>query len=129
MEFTQEQWEELIARYPAGTPVSGSVAGCQVFGVFVRLDQLPDVPALLELIHFRQVEAEPDRRIEYPDDYPRTGSQIEARVLAWCIEPKDVRLTQLSHLDWSHRSWLVERRRAEPNAAADGGARFGSGAS
>lgn len=53
--FTQEQWDALIARYPPGTPGSGIVTACEVFGVFVRLDELPDVPALLELIHFRQV--------------------------------------------------------------------------
>jgi ribosomal protein S1 len=112
VEFTQEQWDDLIARYPAGTLVSGTVTNCQVFGVFVRLDELPDVPALLELIHFHEVEAEPGRRIEYPAGYPPVGSRVEARVLAWCAKPKDVRLTQLSHLDWSHLRWLAEQGRA-----------------
>jgi len=121
VEFTQEQWDDLMARYPAGTPVSGAVTGCHVFGVFVRLDQLPDVPALLEVIHFRQVEAEDDRRIEYPADYPPVGSRIDARVLAWCAKPKDVRLTQLTHLDWIHRRRLPEHRQAEPGPAADRG--------
>lgn len=98
MDFTQKQWDALTAQYPPGTPVSGIVTACQVFGVFVRLDTLPDVPALLEVIHFRQIEAEPARRIQYPEDYPPVGSRIEARVLGWCLKPKDVRLTQLSHL-------------------------------
>jgi ribosomal protein S1 len=109
VKFTQEQWDDLIARFPAGTPVSGTVTSCQVYGVYVRLDQLPDVPALLELIHFRQIEAEPAQRIECPTTYPPVGSRVEARVLAWCIEPKDVRLTQLRHLDWSHLRWLAEQ--------------------
>ena len=121
MQFTQEHWDSLMARFPAGTPLSGTVTSCQVYGVHVRLDQLPDVPALLELIHFGRIEAEPDRRIEYPADYPPVGSRVEARVLAWCLKPKDVRLTQLSHLDWSHLRWLAEHRQAEPSAAADGG--------
>jgi ribosomal protein S1 len=120
--FTQEQWDDLIARYPAGTPVSGTVTSCHVFGVFVRLDQQPDVPALLEVIHFRQVAAASGYRIKYPADYPAVGSRVEARVLAWCGKPKDVRLTQLSHLDWNHLRWLAEHQQADPGATADGGA-------
>ncbi|MGL5807964.1 MAG: hypothetical protein ACRC2R_16270 [Xenococcaceae cyanobacterium] len=100
MSFTQQEWEALIITYPPGTSVSGIVTKCRIFGVFVRLDDLPTVPALLELIHFWQVEAEPDRHIEYPADYPVVGLRIEARVLSWCLHPKDVRLTQLSHLNW-----------------------------
>ena len=38
-------------------------------------------------------------------------------MLAWCAKPKDVRLTQLSHLDWSHLRWLAEHKQAEPGAA------------
>jgi ribosomal protein S1 len=119
VEFTQEQWDDLMARHPPGTPVSGTVTGCHRFGVFVRLDQLPDVPALLELIHFRQVEAEPDHRIEYPADYPPVGARVEARVLGWCLKPNDVRLTQLSHLDWSHLRWLADWGRVDPAPTAD----------
>ena len=100
MEFTPERWAELIERYPPGTPVSGVVIACKVFGVFVQVSALPDVTALLELIHFRLVELEPKQRIRYPVDYPPVGSQIDARVLAWSLNPHDVRLTQLSHLNW-----------------------------
>jgi hypothetical protein len=42
--------------FPPGTPVWGVVTSCRVFGVFVRLDALPEVPALLELIHFAACE-------------------------------------------------------------------------
>jgi hypothetical protein len=102
VEFTQEKWDALIAKYPPGTPVSGVVTACPVFGVFVRLDQLPEVPALLEIIHFKVREHDPEHRIEFPADYPPVSSRVEARILAWCLRPKDVRLTQLSHLDWIH---------------------------
>ncbi len=98
-----------MTRYPPGTQVSGVVTSCPVFGVFVKLDELPEVPALLELIHFPQIESEPERRIQHPADYPPVGSRIEARVLGWCLKPKDVRLTQLSHLNWSHNQWLAEK--------------------
>jgi ribosomal protein S1 len=106
--FTQEAWDALIAAHPPGTPVSGEVVSCQRFGVFVRLDQLPGVEALLEIIHFGLLVANPEHRIEFPADYPPVGSRIEARVLGWCLKPKDVRLTQLQHLDWGHRRWLAE---------------------
>ena len=108
MVFTQEEWDSLMGHYPPGTPVTGVITSCQVFGAFVRLDQLPDVTALLEIIHFKLIEDDPSHRIQYPADYPQVGSRVEARILAWCLYPKDVRLTQLSHSDWSHRRWLTK---------------------
>ena len=98
-----------MAAYPPGTPVSGEIVGCQVFGVFVRLDQLPEVTALLEIVHFGLRAADPHHRIQFPADYPAVGERVEARVLAWCLKPKDVRLTQLPHLDWVHSRWLAEQ--------------------
>jgi ribosomal protein S1 len=100
--FTQEEWDALITAYPPGTPVSGEVVSRQVFGVFVRIDQFPEVTALLEIVHFGLLVADPQHRIQFPADYPAVGIRIKARVLAWCLKPKDVRLTQLTHLDWSH---------------------------
>jgi len=116
--FTQEEWDVLIAAYPPGTPVSGEVVHTAMFGVFVRLDQLPEVTALLEIIHFGLLVGDPQHRIEFPADYPAAGTRIEARVLAWSLKPRDVRLTQLQHLDWSHRRWLAAQD-AEPGAAPD----------
>jgi len=100
LQFTQEQWDNLIAEYPPGTQVSGTVRACQRFGVFVLLDELPDVPTLLEVIHFNVNESSPDNRIRYPEEYPSIGDRITARVLAWSEKTKDLRLTQLSHLNW-----------------------------
>lgn len=109
MEFAQEDWDALMAKYPPGTPVGGVVTSCQIFGVFVRLDGLPDVPALLEIIHFKVNETDPQHRIEFPADYPPVGARVDARILGCCLRPIDVRLTQLSHLDWSHRRWLASQ--------------------
>ena len=105
--FTQEAWDALITDYPPGTPVSGEVISCRVFGVFVRLDKLPDVVALLEIIHFGLLVAAPGHRIEFPVDYPTVGMRVEARVLAWSLKPHDVRLTQLQHLYWIQSRWLA----------------------
>jgi hypothetical protein len=116
--FSQQEWDDLAVRFAPGTPVCGVVVSCEVFGVFVELDDLPEVPALLELIHFQAVEEEPDRRLTFPEDYPKVGERVLARILAWCMEPKDVRLTPLSHLEWSQRRWLADRS-ASPGAAGD----------
>lgn len=109
MNFTEEQWDALMESYPPGTPVSGTVIRCRIFGVFVRLDQLPAVPALLEVIHFGLLNADPQHSIQFPDDYPPVGARVQAHILGWCLLPKDVRLTQLSHLDWFHSRWLREQ--------------------
>lgn len=99
--FTQEEWDSLIAEYPFGTPVTGEVVSCQLYGVFVRLDQLPDVTALLEIVHFGLLVDAPKHHIQFPADYPTVGTRINARILAWSQNPKDVRLTQLEHLNWT----------------------------
>jgi ribosomal protein S1 len=87
--FTQEEWDALMADYPPGTPVSGVVTSCQVFGVFVRLDRLPEVTALLEIIHFAVLEADPGHRLEFLADYAPVGARLEARILGWCLLPND----------------------------------------
>jgi hypothetical protein len=88
-------------------PGERQITSRHAFGVFVRVDELPEVTAMLEIIHFKIREEEPQHRIKFPDDYPLVGSRVEARILSWSLSPKDVRLTQLSHLDWSHTRWLA----------------------
>ncbi|MEW4453195.1 hypothetical protein AB1L30_11005 [Bremerella sp. JC817] len=108
-EFTQDEWDKLIVTYPAGTPMTGVVKNQQQYGVWVTLDELPEIPALLEIIHFEAIETTPNQKLTFPDSFPAVGKQISCRVLAWCEFPKDVRLTQLSHLDWSHERFLHEQ--------------------
>ena len=72
--FTQQEWDALAAAYPPGRPVSGEVVSCQVFGVFVRLDQVPEVTALLEITHFGLLVADPHHRVQFPTDYPPVGA-------------------------------------------------------
>ena len=100
MQYTQDEWDKLIAEFPPGTNVSGTVLACLRFGVFIRIDELPDVPSLLEIIHFDINETSPDHLIQFPTDYPTINARIKARILAWSAKTKDVRLTQLSHLNW-----------------------------
>jgi hypothetical protein len=85
--FTQDEWDALLAKFPPGTPVSGVVSSCQVFGVFVRLDELPDVSALLEIIHFKTRETEPER-ISFPTITLRSGSESRPAFWAGASVPK-----------------------------------------
>ena len=109
MAFTQGEWGTLMANNPPGTQVTDMVSSCQVFGVFVRLDPLPEVPALQEVIPFAVIEADPEHRIESPADYPPIGARAEARILGWFLLPQDVRLTPLNHPDWSHERRLARQ--------------------
>lgn len=99
-DFQAHDWARLLAAFPPGSPVSGTVIRQDPFGVWVRLDELPSIPALLEIIHFAIRESDPLYRIQFPIDYPSVDSQLSARILAWSLKPNDVRLTQLSDLDW-----------------------------
>ena len=96
--YTQSEWDALITAFPPGKIVSGTVVECHQFGVFVQLDDLPHVTALLEHIHFKINELSPAHKIQFPIDYPAIGERIHAKILAWCLRVKDVRITQLSHL-------------------------------
>jgi ribosomal protein S1 len=109
-EYTQQEWDALIKAYPPGTSVSGTVVSCQIFGVFVQLDVLPEVKALLEVIHFGLLVDDPEHKIIFPQDYPSVGTRIIAKVLGWCLKPVDVRLTQLQHIDWIHSEWVAKQK-------------------
>jgi ribosomal protein S1 len=100
-----QEWDELQKALPRGSLVKGRVANVAPFGVFVDIGLDPRIPVLLEIIHFKVIEDEPGHRISHPRDYPEVGEEIEARILAYSVEPHDVRLTQLSHLEWIHSQW------------------------
>lgn len=98
LQYPAEEWDALVAANPPGTRVSGHVVDCPMYGVWVKLDDLTEIPALLEIFYFRIRAFDPTHRISFPEDYPEIGEQLEARILAWPEEPGEVRLTQLNHL-------------------------------
>lgn len=107
--MNQEEWDELQATLPRRSHVKGRVVSVHPFGVFVDIALDPRIPVLLEIIHFNVVEDQPGHRINSAEEYPAVGDEIEARILAYSMKPHDIRLTQLSHLDWIHSQWLKKQ--------------------
>jgi hypothetical protein len=64
------EWEQLQTELPRRSEVKGKVVSVQRFGVFVDIGLDPCIPMLLEIIHFKIREQEPEHRINFPDDYP-----------------------------------------------------------
>ena len=102
--LSQKQWDDLQATLPRGSHVTGRVVSVHPFGVFVDIGIDPRIPILLEIIHFKIIQHEPGHGINDAEDYPAVGDEIEARILAYSMKPHDIRLTQLSHLEWIHSS-------------------------
>ncbi len=112
--LSQEEWDELQATLPRGSQVRGKVISVHRFGVFVDIGLDPRIPVLLEIIHFKIRQHEPGHQISFPKDYPAVGNEIEARILAYSMKPHDIRLTQLSHLEWIHSQWSKKQQPREP---------------
>ena len=112
--LNQTEWEELQATLPRGSHVKGRVVSVHPFGVFVDIGLDPRIPVLLEIIHFEVIEDQPGHRINSAEDYPTVGDEIEARILAYSMKPHDIRLTQLSHLEWIHSKWLKQQQTQTP---------------
>jgi ribosomal protein S1 len=104
--MSQKEWDELQATLPRGSHVTGKVVSVHPFGVFVDIGLDSRIPVLLEIIHFKVIEDQPGHRINSTEDYPAVGDDIEARILAYSMKPHDIRLTQLSHLEWIHSERL-----------------------
>lgn len=111
--LSQIEWDELQTTLPRGSHVKGRVVSVHPFGVFVDIGLDPRIPVLLEIIHFKIRQDEPAREIRFPEGYPAVGEEIEARILAYAMKPHDIRLTQLSHLEWLHSRWLKEQQSEE----------------
>jgi ribosomal protein S1 len=107
--MSQEEWDELQTTLPRGCRVTGKVVSVHPFGVFVDIGLDPRIPVLLEIIHFKVAQDQPGHRINSAEDYPAVGDEIDARTLAYSVEPQDIRLTRLSHLEWIHSEWLKRR--------------------
>jgi len=67
----QHAFEAFVASHPVGTKLRARVASVRVFGAFCQLAD--GVDGLLRALDF----AGGPRRMDYPDDYPSVGEQID----------------------------------------------------
>jgi ribosomal protein S1 len=91
--LSHELWRTAKARYPVGSPLTGSVVHQAPFGVFLRLD-LGHVHALLEIGCFADaLDFEPGVSSPGPHiapRYPELGEIVTATVLGYREEDHQI---------------------------------------
>ena len=80
-----DPWEDVPARFPGGSVVTGPVVSVQDFGVFVSL-----APGVEGLIHVSELSEE---RVRHPRDTVTMGQEVSARVLHIDTEQKRISLS------------------------------------
>lgn len=75
-----DAWAATVASLPPGTPVTGEVVARQPFGVFIRVDSVPDALGLVELTCL------PDGVL------PACGTRVRGRVLDHVPRNRHVRV-------------------------------------
>jgi small subunit ribosomal protein S1 len=70
----KDPWQEVEARFPAGTRVAGKVSRLQPFGAFIEL-----APGVDGLAHISELAA--GRRIEHPKEVLQEGQTVQVVVL------------------------------------------------
>jgi hypothetical protein len=79
-DVVRESWAATVAALPVGTRITGEVIGRQPFGVFIRIDGVPDAVALAE------ITAMPRRT-----DLPALGAFVRGEVF-WHAHNHQVRV-------------------------------------
>lgn len=77
----QEVWNATVTALPLGTSVTGEVIGRQPFGVFVRVDGVPDAMALAEITAMPQGM-----------DLPVLGARVVGEVIGHAEHNRQVRV-------------------------------------
>jgi small subunit ribosomal protein S1 len=70
-----DPWDEVAAKFPAGTLLRGNVTRAEPFGVFVEL-----APGVEGLLHISELGA--DKRLRHGRDAAKPGDALEVTVLA-----------------------------------------------
>ena len=73
-QLQEDPWGHAAEKYPAGTKVSGKVAGFADFGAFVALE-----PGLEGLVHISQMSW--TKHIKHPSNELKPGQEVQALVL------------------------------------------------
>lgn len=106
----RDPWEDVAARFPVASRVSGKVSRTQPFGAFVEL-----APGVEGLVHISELGAE--RRVNHPNEVVNPGDRVEATVLAVDLERRRISLSLASEAQGAsdHRSDAPDKAaRLEP---------------
>ncbi|WP_406355433.1 hypothetical protein OHB56_23120 [Streptomyces sp. NBC_01635] len=49
LEQIRQEWPATVAALPVGTRITGQVVDCQPFGVFIRIDDVPNALGLADI--------------------------------------------------------------------------------
>ena len=83
----QSAWSEAVARLPFGSVVHGVVTQRWPFGVFVKMDEAPEVVAIVEINNYR-----PHGGPVSPDELPAVGDRVEGVVVDHAEFNRQIRL-------------------------------------
>ena len=82
---TDDPWPEIVARYPIGTEVEGSITKITTFGIFVEIEK-----ELEGLVHITELNIESTMKVE--DSY-KVGEKVSAKVVKVDNEQRKVGLS------------------------------------
>ena len=109
----RDPWEEVGAKFPSGTQVTGKVVRIEQFGAFVEL-----APGLEGLVHVGELAA--GKQVRHPREICKVGDSLMVTVLA--LDHERHRIS----LGVGERSDVVSQEDMDAARAAAGPARFGT---
>lgn len=82
-----EEIEKVLAKFPSDQKFSGKVSGILPFGVFVALEEPPELKGLDGLVHISEIAWE---KVDDPKKFYKVGDKVEVAILG--IEKKSGKL-------------------------------------
>jgi small subunit ribosomal protein S1 len=96
-----DPWAEAGTRFAVGSTVTGPVASITKFGAFVQLAE-----GVEGMIHISEIVA--DRRLNHPTDVLRVGQVVQAKVLEFDKEKRQLKLSMKQLIPTGLDEFLVE---------------------
>jgi small subunit ribosomal protein S1 len=111
--LAQDPWEEVPARFPAGSKVTGKIVRLEAFGAFVEL-----APGIEGLLHIGQLASQKDGgaggHLRHARDAAKVGDTKEMTVLSIDRERRRISLGLGDNLDEIDPEGLAAARAANP---------------
>jgi small subunit ribosomal protein S1 len=98
-----DPWVEAQRQFPAGTQVSGTVTKIMAFGAFIEIAE-----GVEGMVHISEIV--PDRRLSHPSDVLRAGQKVEALVLAFDAEKRQIKLSMKQLIPTSIDEYISEHK-------------------